>query len=150
MIGRGFARKVEVRSYRECIMGFVAVLVAGVAAFVFGAVWYSVLAKQWVAASGVATDDSGQPANRSDPVPYVAGLIGAILVAGMMRHTFALGGIDTFGKGAISGFGTGLFLVSPWIVTCYGFAGRPRSLMAIDCGYATFGCTVIGIVLTLF
>ena len=131
-------------------MGFLSVIVAGIAAFVFGAIWYSVLAKQWVEASGVETDDTGQPANRSNPVPYIAGLIAAILVAGMMRHMFQLSGIDTVGKGLLSGLGIGLFLASPWIVTCYGFAGRPRKLTMIDCGYAMGGCAVAGIVLNLF
>ena len=58
--------------------------------------------------------------------------------------------MDTLAKSAISGFGIGLFLASPWIVTCYGFAGRPRQLTIIDCGYATFSCTVIGAVLMVF
>ena len=96
------------------------------------------------------TDETGQPSNRSNPVPYITGLIAVILVAGMMRHTFTLSGIDTMGKAALSGIGVGLFFVSPWIATCYGFAGRPRQLVLIDCGYAIGGCTVIGIILSLF
>lgn len=131
-------------------MEYLSVLIAGVAGFMFGAVWYTVLADKWMAASGVALDESGKPANRSDPVPYITSLLGAILVAGMMRHTFELSGIDTVGKGLVSGLGIGLFLVSPWIATFYSFGARPRSLILIDGGYATFGCTVIGIVLTLF
>ncbi|WP_195821062.1 DUF1761 domain-containing protein [Roseobacter sp. MH60115] len=131
-------------------MEYLSVLIAGVAGFMFGAVWYTVLADKWMAASGVALDESGKPANRSDPVPYITSLLGAILVAGMMRHTFELSGIDTVGKGLVSGLGIGLFLVSPWIATFYSFGARPRSLILIDGGYATFGCTLIGIVLTLF
>lgn len=131
-------------------MEYVSVLVAGVAGFMFGAVWYTVLAQAWMEASGVPLDESGQPANRSDPVPYISSLIGAILVAGMMRHTFELSGIDTVAKGLVSGLGIGLFLVSPWIATFYSFGARPRRLILIDGGYATFGCTVIGTVLTLF
>ncbi|WP_420010763.1 DUF1761 domain-containing protein [Tateyamaria sp.] len=132
-------------------MDFLAVVVAGVAGFMFGAVWYTALAKPWMAASGVALNDAGDaPANQSDPIPYITSIIGAILVAGMMRHVFALSGIDTFGEGLVSGFGVGLFLVSPWIATFYGFSGRPFRLTLIDGGYATFGCTVIGAVLMLF
>lgn len=131
-------------------MEYLSVLIAGVAGFMFGAVWYTVLADKWMAASGVALDESGKPANRSDPVPYITSLLGAILVAGMMRHMFELSAIDTVGKGLVSGLGIGLFLVSPWIATFYSFGARPRSLILIDGGYATFGCTVIGIVLTLF
>ncbi|MGZ2255670.1 DUF1761 domain-containing protein [Roseobacter sp. A03A-229] len=131
-------------------MEYISVLVAGVAGFMFGAVWYTVLAQKWMEASGVPLDESGQPANRSDPIPYITSLLGAILVAGMMRHTFELSGIDTVGKGLVSGLGIGLFLVSPWIATFYSFGARPRRLILIDGGYATFGCTVIGTVLTLF
>ena len=131
-------------------MGFIAVVVAGIGGFMFGAVWYTVLAEKWMAASGVALDETGKPANRSDPIPYITSLLGAILVAGMMRHSFELSGIDTVGKGLVSGLGIGLFLVSPWIATFYSFGARPRSLILIDGGYATFGCTVIGTVLTLF
>lgn len=131
-------------------MEFFNVIVAAIANFVFGAVWYMSLAKPWMAASGVALDEDRQPANRSNPVPYITSFVAAILVAGMMRHVFALSGIDTFGKGAISGLGIGLFLVTPWIATFYGFSGKPRALILIDGGYATFGCTVIGAVLMLF
>lgn len=131
-------------------MEFVSVIVAGIAAFAFGAVWYSVLAQQWVAVSGVETDETGQPANRSNPVPYIVGLVGAILVAGMLRYVLDLGDVESFGHSLMIGFWTGLFLASPWIATCYGFAGRNRRLTMIDCGYATFGCTVMGAVLGLF
>ncbi|WP_300056734.1 DUF1761 domain-containing protein [uncultured Roseobacter sp.] len=131
-------------------MEYVSVLVAGVAGFLFGAVWYTVLAQKWMEASGVPLDETGQPANRSDPIPYITSLLGAVLVAGMMRHTFELSGIDTVGKGLVSGLGIGLFLVSPWIATFYSFGARPRRLILIDGGYATFGCTVIGTVLALF
>ena len=50
-------------------MGFVSVIVAAIANFAFGAVWYLALAKPWMAASGVALGEDGQPANRSDPIP---------------------------------------------------------------------------------
>ena len=130
-------------------MGFLSVFGAGIAGFMFGAIWYTLLAKPWMEASGVALDDSGAPANRANPIPYITSLVGTIVVAGMMRHMFALSGIDTFGAGAVSGFGIGLFLVTPWIATFYAFGGRPFRLTQIDGGYATFGCTVIGAVLTL-
>ena len=46
----------------------------------------------------------------SDPIPYIASFIAAVLVAGMMRHVFALSGIDGFGKGLVSGLALGCFL----------------------------------------
>lgn len=130
-------------------MSYLSVVLAGLAGFGFGAVWYTVLAQKWMDASGVTTNAAGKPANQSDPIPYITSVLGCILVAGMMRHVFELSSIDTLGKGIMSGFGIGLFLVSPWIATFYGFAGRPRALTLIDGGYATFGCTVIAAVLML-
>ncbi len=130
-------------------MGLLAVVAAGLASFVFGAIWYSVFAKPWMAASGVELDETGQPANRTNPVPYITGVIGAILIAGMMRHVFVLSGIDTPVKGLVSGLGIGLFVVTPWLATFYGFSGRPMRLLTIDGGYATLGSGLIGLVLTL-
>lgn len=131
-------------------MGFLAVVIAGIAGFMFGAIWYTVFAKPWMAASGVPLNDAGDaPANQKNPVPYITSIVGAILVAGMMRHVFVLSGIDSFGEGLVSGFGIGLFLVTPWIATFYAFGARPLRLTLIDGGYATFGCTVIGAVLML-
>ncbi|MDX1784811.1 MAG: DUF1761 domain-containing protein [Roseovarius sp.] len=131
-------------------MGLLNVIVAAVAGFGFGAIWYSALARQWMAASGVLVGADGRPANSSDPMPYVMGFIAMLLVAGMMRHVFALSGIDTIGKGLVSGLGIGLFLAAPWLLVCYGFAGRSRKLTLIDGGYATFGSAIIGAVLTAF
>ncbi len=44
----------------------------------------------------------------------------------------------------------GLFIASPWIMLNNAFGGRPFRLTLIDGGYATLGCGLIGIVLTLF
>ncbi|MEQ8291970.1 MAG: DUF1761 domain-containing protein [Roseovarius sp.] len=130
-------------------MGYLGVLVAAVAAYAFGAVWYMVLAKPWVRAAKVKTDANGRPVNVTNAVPYIVAFGSAVLVAGMMRHIFALSGIDTVEKGLISGLGIGLFLASPWLLTCYSFGGRPYRLTLIDGGYATFGSAIIGVVLTL-
>lgn len=131
-------------------MEYVSVIAAAIAAYAFGTIWYMTLAKRWMAASGVEVGEDGRPTNSSNPIPYIVAILCLILVAGMMRHIFALSGIEGSAKGAMSGFGIGLFLATPWLATCYGFAGRPRLLTAIDGGYATFGCTLIGLVLTLF
>ena len=131
-------------------MELISVILAGVAAFAAGAAWYIALGSAWKDASGVPLDTDGQPVNANDPKTYITGLVCAVIVAGMMRHIFVLGNIDTIGEGAVSGLGLGLFVAAPWLITNYSFAARPVRLMMIDAGYATLGCTVIGTVLTLF
>ena len=115
-------------------MEFLNVLAAGAASYGFGAVWYMTLSKPWMEASGVPVGPDGKPENASNPLPYIIAFLSALVVAGMMRHVFALSGIDTAGKGLISGFGIGLFLSSPWMFTCYSFGGRPFRLILIDSG----------------
>ncbi|PVA07634.1 DUF1761 domain-containing protein [Thalassorhabdomicrobium marinisediminis] len=130
-------------------MGFIAVVVAAITGFAFGAVWYMALAKPWMAAANIKTDANGRPEGDT-ALPYIMAAVAMLIVAGMMRHSFALSGIDTVGKGLISGLGIGLFFISPWIMINNGYTGRPFKLTLIDGGYATFGCAVIGAVLTLF
>ena len=102
-------------------MGFLEVIVAAIAGFAFGAIWYMTLQKQWVAASGIAVNEKGQPLNAS-PTPFIMAGIAMLLVAGMMRHVFALSGIDTAMEGLVSGLGIGLFFISPWKIP---FSSKP-------------------------
>jgi len=131
-------------------MGYISVLVAAAAGFAFGAAWYMTLAKPWMQAAGIKMTADGKPDGDGSPLPFVLSAIAMVLVAGMMRHIFALSDIDTLGKGLTSGLGVGLFFISPWIMINNAYAGRPFNLTLIDGGYATFGCGIIGLVLTLF
>lgn len=130
-------------------MGLLSVLAAAIAAFVFGAIYYMVLSKPWMEAAGIAIGPDGKPTNSSNPTPYIVSFICIILVAGMMRHTFALSGIDTVAKGLQSGLGIGLFFITPWIFINTGYSNRPWKLAVIDGGYATAAATIIGIILML-
>lgn len=125
------------------------VVAAALASYIFGAIWYMALSQAWMEAAGVEVGEDGRPANTGSAMPYVAAFICALLVAGMMRHVFSLSGIETVGAGFTAGLGIGLFLAAPWLVTNYAFAGRNRTLMLIDGGYAAIGCTIMGVVLTL-
>jgi len=130
-------------------MEFLTVIVAAAAGFAVGAVWYMALAAPWMTAAGIKRMPDGRPEN-SSALPFVLAGIAMVLVAGMMRHTFALSGIDSAGAGLVSGLGIGLFFISPWIMINNAYARRPFRLTLIDGGYATIGCAVIGLVLTLF
>ena len=130
-------------------MGLLSVVAAAVAAFAFGAVYYMALSKPWMTAAGIEVGEDGNPTNSGDPTPYIVSFVCIILVAGMMRHTFALSGIETVGKGFQSGLGIGLFFITPWIFINTGYSNRPWKLAVIDGGYATAAATIIGIVLTV-
>ena len=130
-------------------MAYIAVLIAAIAGFAIGAVWYGVLSKQWIKAAGVEVGPDGKPRGGS-PLLMFYGFLCVLVVAGMMRHAFNMSGIDTLGAGIVSGLGIGLFFITPWITLNALFGMKPKELPIIDGGYATLACAVMGGVLTLF
>ena len=131
-------------------MSFLSVIVAAVAGWVFGAAWYMTLSKPWMEAAGIEIGEDGRPKNSGNPTPYVLSIVAMVLVAGMMRHAFAMTQIDGIAKGFVAGLGIGLLFISPWIMINNAYGMRPFRLTLIDGGYATFGCAIIGTVLALF
>lgn len=127
-------------------MQYIAVLAAAAASYAFGAVWYMQLANPWMKAVGLTKEQ----VNTADKTPYIISGVCSVLVAGMMRHIFVMSELDTFYDGLMGGFGLGLLIATPWIVTNVAFAGKSRNLMWIDGGYATIGCTIMGVVLSFF
>lgn len=126
------------------------VIAAAVAAFAFGAVWYMKMSKPWMAAADIKLGPDGRPANASDKMPFVIGLVGMLLAAGMMRHIFASAGVTTIGGGVVSGLGIGAFSVMPWVAMNYAFGQRKLMLTVIDGVNVIVGCGIMGLVLTLF
>jgi hypothetical protein len=127
-------------------MEFLNVVAAAIGAFAFGALWYTLTGKAWMAASGVTEAQQ----RSAGPMPFVVGLLAMVLVAGMMRHIFAGAGIVTLGAGILAGAGVGAFFITPWMAMNYAFAQRKPALTVIDGVNAVVGCAVMGAILTLF
>ncbi len=126
------------------------VLAAAAGAFAFGGIWYTTMAKPWMEAAGLTMGPDGRPAGGGSPMPFVVGIAAMILVAGMMRHVFAMAGLDTIGEGIMGGVGIGTFFIMPWVAMNYAFGQRGTRLTLIDSVNAIVGCTIMGIILTLF
>jgi hypothetical protein len=131
-------------------MEYLNVIAAGIAAFAFGAVWYMSMAKPWMAAAEIKLGPDGRPANASDKMPFVIGLVGMLVAAGMMRHIFGMAGIDTIGEGVTAGLGIGAFSVMPWVAMNYAFGQRKPMLTLIDGVNVVVGSGIIGLVLMAF
>ena len=127
-------------------MEYLNVIAAGVATWIFGAVWYMSISKAWMDAS----DLTEETIDNKNPLPYIVSLVGAIVVAGMMRHVLAGAGVDSVGKGLLTGLGLGAFIVSPWIINNVLYDQRDKRLIWMDCGYPVIGMAIMGVVLNLF
>ena len=126
-------------------MNYLAVLVAAVAAFAFGAVWYGVLGKPWMAALGKTKDQLGSPA-----VPMVfAGLcqlVMAWLLAGVIGH---LGEVEVAPALLTAAF-VWLGFVATTLTVNHRFQGQPWSLTVIDGGHWLGVMLVQALVIGLF
>lgn len=121
----------------------ISVLVAGVAAYGFGAVWYMALGKRWMAAVGLTEAELRGGA----PTPFIIAAINALIVAGALRLVFDRIGVEDALSGLRWGALLGVFVALPWIVTNYAFAGRPRALWWIDGGHAAIAVSIAGLAL---
>ncbi len=116
-------------------LNYWAVIVAAIASFVFGGIWYSVLAKAWMGALGKTEAEI----KASGPKPllfvtaFVALLVMAWVLAGVVGH---LGpGQVTLRNGLVSGAFVWLSFVATTLVVNHGFQGARRMLTAVDGGH---------------
>ena len=128
-------------------MGILSVILAAIGGFAIGAVCYMTFSKPWAAVAGLSLDENGRPVDGGSVVPFVIAFAASLLMAGMLRHVFAMAGIDTAAKGLVSGVGLGLFILAPWISMNYAYSMRPRNLTLIDGGYAIVGPAIVGLIL---
>ena len=118
-------------------MSYLAVLIAAVAAYAWGAAYYMTLSKQWLAAVGIA-----QPNRSAAPfiISFVALVVMAFVLAGSIGH---LGpGNVTVKNGIISGLIIWAGFVATTVVVNNAYPGRKFMLSVID-GIHWLGVLVI-------
>jgi hypothetical protein len=118
-------------------LNYVAVIVAAIASFVFGGIWYSVLSRAWMEAVGMPPERMQQ--DRGGPALYVlafvAQLVMAWMLAGILLH-LSLGGLAAgIRTGTISAIFLWLGFVMPTMIVNYAFHGAKRALTVIDGGH---------------
>lgn len=117
-------------------LNFLAIVLAAVAAFMFGWLWYGVLfSKAWLAAIGKSEEEV--KGKSPSPVPFAIAFIAltvmAWVLAGIIGH---LGPAQvTFKNGVISGAFVWLGFVATTLVVNNAFQGAKRSLTCIDGGH---------------
>lgn len=131
-------------------MNYLAILIAAVAAWITGAIWYGVLGKQWLAALGRTEEDikmkRGTPAFYVPFVTaFIANLIMAWVLAGVTGH---LGpGQVTIRNGIISALFIWLGFVVTTMAVNNAFGGRKLMLTVIDSGHWLAALIVAGAVI---
>lgn len=125
-------------------VNWLAIIVAAIAAFGIGALWYSPLlfTKVWLRESGV---DQNRARNANMPLTMGTAFV-LVLLATFVFAAFLGPNVD-FRSGALYGFLAGLFWVTGYFGVNYLFERRSFKLFLINGGYNVASFTVMGAVL---
>jgi hypothetical protein len=129
-------------------VNWLAVIVATIAMFGLGALWYSpaLFVNQWAKAANVSRE--GKPGSNFILIMVGAFVLNLIMAANL---AFFLAGPDTtlaFALGASVAAGLGWATLSIWIISL--FEQRPFSYVLINGGYITLGFALMGLILGLW
>ncbi len=120
-----------------------AVLIATVAGFAFGAAYYMALSKQWLAAQGKTREELAA-AGKGSPMPFIISIVALAIMAWVLA-----GGIGHLGPGQVTlknGVISALFMWLGFVITTqsvnYAFGQRRPMLTVID-GIHWLGVLVI-------
>lgn len=128
-------------------VNYLAVIVAAIAGFGVGAIWYGLLfSKQWIAATGMTMEQMQRSGGRS-MIPFVLSIIACLIMAIILS---AFAAPATIARGAAAGFLAWLGFVVTTITVNYAYPGRKIELTVLDSGHWLAVMVVMGAILGAF
>lgn len=131
----------------ESGVNWIAVLVAGVASFAFGAAYYMSLSKPWMAAVGKT--EAEVEAN-NNPMVFVVAIVAQLVMAYTMARVMLWQGDMSIGAGISIAITLWVGLIVASMAVNHGFQGAKRSLTLIDSGHWLGVLLVQSVVIALF
>jgi Protein of unknown function (DUF1761) len=140
----------------ECIVGlkteagmrvnWAAILVAGIADWLLGAVWFTVFANQWRAGLRMAPDELQTYMSHPNFWPYLVALLCSLLMGYIIARIVADFATHGLFRGILAGLLVG-FAAAFAMVTEMVFEIRPGSFILISAAYPLLGCILMGIII---
>jgi len=130
-------------------VNWLAILVAALADWILGAVWFTVFADQWRAGLRMAPAELQQYMAHPNFWPYLIALLCNLLMAYAVARLVAGSTTQGLFRGITAGLLIGLAAAMA-MVTEMVFEIRPRSFVLISAAYPLVGCILMGIVIGLW
>jgi hypothetical protein len=125
----------------------VAILVAGVAGWIFGAIWYGALGKVWQRA--LRLDPETCKGQKMPLAPMVVSFLAAVVMSAVLYQLLANLGVTGIGPAALAGLTIGVgFLATSTLVNNM-FQQKPFALTVIDGGHWVLAVVVESVALSL-
>jgi surface polysaccharide O-acyltransferase-like enzyme len=123
---------------------YAAVVVAAIAYWILGAIWYGVLFhKSWMALEGIPADQ----VRSTGLLSYLVSFLLNILIAYSLAQICIWRNANTIGRGASVGVLLWIGFVAPITFTTYMYEMRPRTLFAINQFYPLAGMVLMGAII---
>ena len=130
-------------------VNWTAIVLAAIAGFAVGAVWYWIFGKRWMEANGLTEEMGRGQSASSKAMPFLwaalANILIAIGLAGIVGH-LGIGQV-TLRHSIISAIALWLAFIIPILVVNYTFARRKPVLIAIDGGHWLVVIVVMGVII---
>lgn len=124
---------------------YAAVVVAAVAYWLLGAVWYGVaFGKQWMALENMSME---QAKSMNPVLPYIVSFVLNVLIAYSLAQICIWRNANTAGRGASVGVLLWIGFVGPITYTTYMYEMRPKELFAINEFYPLAGMVLMGTII---
>jgi hypothetical protein len=131
-------------------INYIAVIIATLAGFGLGAVWYMIFGRAWMHALGKTEAEIKQGHGAAKALPFIIALVAlfvmALMLAGLMGH---LGDVSVRG-GVISGLIVWVGFVITTMGVNHAFSGASPQLTLIDGGHWLAVLVIMGAVIGAF
>lgn len=127
------------------------ILVATVAAWLFGAAWYGILGKQWMAAANLSEEKIKGPSGRPSPVPFILSFILEFVMAYVLAVLFLhiTGEGLALGTALSAAFFVWLGFIATTLTINHRYGMQKWSLTVIDGGHWLGVLLVMAAVMTV-
>ena len=128
-------------------VNWIAVVVAALAFFALGAVWYTALfGRRWAKAASIDWDNPGGNMPLIFGMTLLLEIVAATAIAIILHAT----GLEGWQGGLHLGLILGLGIVTPAVAINNLYQRKPFALTAIDAGHLTLGLILAGVIIGLF
>lgn len=126
-------------------MEYLGIPAASLAAWLFGALWYTSFSRQWLAAVEADKDTIGKRPRLINPM--IGSVLAELVLAAGLSYVLDRMSVVGWHWGGMCGLIIGLFVITPTIFVNYLFPGRKPMLTLIDAGHWVCVFTIMGVIL---
>ncbi|HEU5260136.1 MAG TPA: DUF1761 domain-containing protein [Gemmatimonadales bacterium] len=133
-------------------VNILAVIVAAVATFILGAVWYSpvLFAKQWMQAHGYTPEKVEEMRKKGMARAYAVSVLCYLAMAYVLALLASYTQATTLAQGLWLGFLAWLGFAAPLGLTANMFSDKPIAVWVIDAGYQLAHLLLMGAIVSLW